>query len=257
MKLDSTSLQCEAHSNSETKELLILPKALAQERQRTSEGGSRNNLEKRIWRRKEEAQCLEQGCHATTSNTQSSRPLAPAGELFPPQPATRSTDSNKIHQIATAATRNAPTPPMAHADETRKLVTKVPKSLLATLRSNCDAKASISLLGRIHGKHPGLKALTAWARETLHPTLELLSLKTNNVFEVTFAKPEGRLHTLNQTELVCDSSAIHFSSWQPHFDPNNPRETDRHDHPVWVQIVDLCQVLREDSFLQIIGEQIG
>lgn len=143
-------------------------------------------------------------------------------------------------------------------EDARKLVARIPEALLATLRSHCEAKASVSLLGRIHGKHPGLKALTAWARETLHPTLALLSLKSNNVFEITFDKPKGRTHALNLTDLVCESAAIYFSSWRPHFDPKNPRAADTLDHPIWVQIVDLCQVLREEtSFLQTIGEQLG
>jgi hypothetical protein len=129
--------------------------------------------------------------------------------------------------------------------------------VLASLRSTCAAKAEVSLLGRIHGKHPGLKNLTAWARDTLHPSLSLLSLKTNNLFEVTFAKPEGRIHALTQADLVCDGAAIFFSSWRPHFDSKAPHAEENLDHPVWVQIVDLCQVLREESFLHIIGEQLG
>ena len=109
-------------------------------------------------------------------------------------------------------------------------------------------------MGRIQGKHPGLKTLTAWARATLHPSLTLLSLKSNNFFEVTFANQEGRLHALKQTDLTCESSAIFFSSWRPHVNSGN---VDKLDHPVWVQVVNLCQILREDSFLRTIGEQLG
>ena len=145
------------------------------------------------------------------------------------------------------------TPPEAP----RKLIASIPETVLATLRSTCAAKAQVSLLGRIQGKHPGLKALTAWARDTLHPSLSLLSLKTNNLFEVTFAHPEGRIHALTQTDLTCETAAIFFSSWRPHFDSTAPQAEESLDHPVWVQIVDLCQVLREDFFLKIIGEQIG
>jgi hypothetical protein len=71
-------------------------------------------------------------------------------------------------------------------DDIRKLVVNIPEALRSALRSTCAAKAEVFLLGRIQGKHPGLKALTAWARETLHPILALLSLKANNLFEVTF-----------------------------------------------------------------------
>ena len=115
----------------------------------------------------------------------------------------------------------------------------------------------MSLLGRIHGKHPGLKALTVWARDALHSSLSLLSLKTNTLFEVTFSHPEGRIHALTQADLVCETVAISFSSWRPHFDSKAPEAEESLDYPVWVQIVDLCQVLREEWFLKLIGEQMG
>ena len=150
------------------------------------------------------------------------------------------------------------TPPTAELQEDkRKLVVTIPEALLAALRSTCAAKAEVSLLGRIQGKHPGLNALTAWARDTLHPTLALLSLKANNLFEVTFTSAEGRIHALTQTELTCETATIAFSSWRPHYDSKTPQEADRLDFPIWVQIVDLCQVLRDETFLKTIGEQIG
>lgn len=139
----------------------------------------------------------------------------------------------------------------------KKLVVAVPEELLATLRTTCTEKANVSLIGRLQGKHPGLKALTAWAWETLHPTLALLSLKTNNMFEVTFTSLEGRIHALTQTALTCEATTISFSSWRPHLDLQTQQTEDQLNFPVWVQIVDLCQILREETFLRIIGEQIG
>ena len=92
------------------------------------------------------------------------------------------------------------TPPL---EDNRKLVIiTIPEALLASLRSTWAAKAYGSLLGRIQGKHPGLKALTTWAWDTLHPSFALLSLKANNLFEVTFTILEGRIHALTQTELT-------------------------------------------------------
>lgn len=125
------------------------------------------------------------------------------------------------------------------------------------LRANCEAKASVSLLGRVQGKHPGWKALTAWAKETLHSSLTLLSVKSNNLFEVTFDNAEGRLHALNQSDLKCDSATIFFSSWRPHFNSRAPQAFETLDYPVWVQIIDLCQLLREEIVLRTIGEHIG
>ena len=81
----------------------------------------------------------------------------------------------------------------------KKLVVNIPEELLKALRSSCTEKSNVALLGRIQGKHPGLKALTAWARDTLHPSLVFLSLKANNLFEITFKTPEGRIHALTQT----------------------------------------------------------
>ena len=202
-------------------------------------------------------------------SVQHSRPLASVGELFPPKPEARSNDFSKIlpsHSLhaPTPATPMEPSPPSgpelekaATSEAPRKLIANIPEEVLAILRSTCARKAEVSLLGRIHGKHPGLKALTAWARVTLHPSLSLLSRKTNNLFEVTFAQPEGRLHALTQADLVCETAAIFFSSWRPHFDSQAPQAEDSLDHQVWVQIVFLCQVLKEDSFLKLIGEQIG
>lgn len=112
------------------------------------------------------------------------------------------------------------------------------------------------LLGRVQGKHPGLRRLTAWARETLHPTFVFLYLKANNVFEITFDSPEGRTHALNQADLTCDKAPIFLSSWRPHFDAKKPQDTDSLDHPVWVQIADLSQVFRTEAFLREIGDQI-
>ena len=207
--------------------------------------------------------------HTTTPQTQRSRPSAPVGEPSPPKPAARSTDSFeilpshslKIHNPAPTTERSPPPGATSESnsppEEPRKLIASIPEAVLASLRSTCAAKAEVSLLGRIHGKHPGLKALTAWARDTLHPSLSLLSLKSNNLFEVTFAHPEGRIHALTQADLVCDTATIFFSSWRPHFDSKAPQAEESLDHPVWVQIVDLCQVLREESFLQLIGEQLG
>lgn len=190
--------------------------------------------------------------HHNSSILDSSRSFAQVGERFPPTPAARSPDSAKMQ---TSANISASTPNTQQArdfepatqppsGDPRKLVTTLSTGLLATLRTSCEHKSSVSLLGRIHGKHPGLKTLTAWARETLHPTLSLLSLKANNVFEVTFDSPADRTHALNQADLTCDSASIFFSSWRPHFDAKKPQDTDSLDYPVWVQIVDLCQVLR-------------
>ena len=197
------------------------------------------------------------------------RPTALVGESCPPKSEARSTDLSQILPSYSLNSK-APDPAMESQqpsdlapetntmkEDARKLIAKIPADVLATLRSTCAAKAEVSLLGRIHGKHPGLKVLTAWARNTLHSSLSCLSLKTNNLFEVTFTHPEGRIHALTQADLVCESAAIFFFSWRPHFDSKAPQAEESLDYPVWVQIVDLCQVLREEFFLKLIGEQIG
>ena len=138
-----------------------------------------------------------------------------------------------------------------------KVVVTLPEELLTNLRTTCAEKAKVALLGRIQGKHPGQKALTAWARENLHSSLILLSVQANNLFEVTFSQPEGRLHALTQTEIVCETATIFFSSWNPHFDSKTPLEQDQLDFAIWLQIANLSQVLREEATLRAIGEHIG
>ena len=246
MYLGPMLLSRDSPLNAESNEPKNMPNGVAGGR---SNGSSGRN----IWKRKEVG--------AFTS--QESTPSAQVGEQQPPKPAARLTDSTKISSSSITTPKTAHTMDTASGDDApqqpdpRKVVIKIPAELLADLRSQCDKKASVSLLGRIQGKHPGLKALTAWAQETLHPSLALLSLKTNNVFEVTFDHPEGRIHALNQADLACESATIFFSSWRPHFDANIPQESDRLDHPIWMQVVNLCQVLREETFLHTLGEQIG
>lgn len=145
----------------------------------------------------------------------------------------------------------------ADQKEENTVLINVPEEILSAMRASCAEKASVSLLGRIQGKHPGLKALTAWARDTLHPTLSLLALKTNNLFEVTFSSTEGRTHALTQSDLICEAASISFSSWKPHYDAKTQQEQDQLDFPIWMQVVDLCHVMRKESFLRNIGEHIG
>jgi len=220
-----------------------------------AEGDNRDgDSGRRVWRRK----------GATIPTPQGSVPSAQVGEQTSSTPATRLTDSTKIlsftntHPQTPTFTMETPTGEDANqTTDQRRVVIKVPEALLASMRNQCDKKASVSLLGRIQGKHPGFKALTAWARENLHSSFEFLSIQANNVFEVTFSQPEGRIHALNQTDLMCENVAIFFSSWCPHFDPSLPHATERLDYPVWMQVVNLCQVQRNDAFLHTIGGQIG
>ena len=103
------------------------------------------------------------------SQTQNSRPLAPVGVLSPPKPKARPTDLFKIlpsyslnaQSTAPMSESTQPTGPeeerTAAPDSPRKLIATILEAVLATLRSSCAAKAVVSLLSRIHGKHPGLK----------------------------------------------------------------------------------------------------
>lgn len=182
-------------------------------------------------------------------------PLAQVVEEPPQQPAARLIDTTRMqsstptpHHVSTHGMENPQQPP-----DKRKVVIKIPKEQLASLGTKCDTKASVTLLGRIQGRHPGLQTLTTWAQKTLHPSLKLLLLKANNVFEVTFAQQERAIHALNQVDLMCEAAAIFFSSWRPHFDASTSQGTTNLDHPVWMQVVNLCQVLREEEFLRTIG----
>lgn len=221
---------------------------------RAGEDRSAGSSGRSEWRRKD-----------STANTSRSRaPTAQERESPSRLPAALPTDSSTILKHTAAPSPKA-TPTMADTSEEHttqpadpgKVVISVPNDLFESLRSQCDNKASVALLGRIQGKHPGLKALTAWARKNLHSSLVLLSLQANNVFEVTFDRPEGRIHALNQADLTCESAAIFLSSWHPHYDANQLQDTEHLDYPVWMQVANLCQILRDERFLHTIGNQIG
>ena len=65
------------------------------------------------------------------------------------------------------------------------------------------------------------------------------------------------MHALTQADLTCEAANTTFSSWQPDFDAKTPQDHDQLDYPIWLQVVDLCQIMREESFLRTIGEHIG
>ena len=204
-----------------------------------------------------EARIAENQCR-NSSILDSSRPFAQVGERFPPTPTAKSVDSAKMQSSENKPIPSTHTPFVRNGvGEDRKIVATISAGLLEDLRISCERKATVTLLGRVQGKHPGLKTLTAWARETLHPSITLLSLKANNVFEITFGSPEGRTQALTQADLTCETASIFLSSWRPQFDPKKTQDTDSLDYPVWVQIGDLCQVLRIEAFLREIGAQIG
>ena len=188
MYLGSKLMSKEAPRNDEANEPKI--KSNDHLQGRSMEGNKDGGGGKSVWRRKEIGLA-----------TRDSAPLGQEGEDQPHQPAATLIDTTKVqrstpvkhtaaaHEMEDNAAEDAP----QHKDP-RKVVITFPKELFANLRSKCDSKASLSLLGRIQGKHPGLQALTAWAHETLHPSLKLLTLQANNIFEVTFDKSEGRIH---------------------------------------------------------------
>jgi hypothetical protein len=218
---------------------------------RTVEDKSYGRSSRIVWRRKETA-------------AQGSEPRAPVEEVEPLDPAARLTNTTMIpnstpvtQQPAAHNMDGATGEEAAQQINPCKVVLAVLDKLLANLRSRCHSKASVSLIGRIQGKHPGLQALTAWARENLHSSLSLLSILANNVFEVTFEQPEGRIYALNQADLMCESATIFFSSWRPHFDASTSLDRETLDYPVWMQVVNLCQILRDEEFLRTIGDQIG
>jgi hypothetical protein len=233
--------------------------------------GEKRGVARKVWRRLGE----EQDNVLELPSSPCDGPFAQAGVQQPPEPTARSTHSTAIHTSESPNVHTTITEHLPHKDQKQhtchtpseeqdpqtnkhqKLKVALSEELLSTLRANCAAKAAVSLFGRIQGKHPGLKALTTWAKVSLHPSLILLSLKAKNLFEVTLDSEEGRLHALRQADLKCEATSIFFASWRPHFDSKAPQAIAKLDCLVWVQIVDLCQILREEAFLRAIGEQLG
>ena len=144
MGIDSKSPPWGAQSNYASNEPLLQHNASIHATQEAPEGERNGHATKTVWRRKGEIQnILPQPC--------SNGPLAQVGETLPPQPVARSTDSNLKHIFPT----NTPTTQeMAQPGDGDRLVARLSDKLLATLRSHCERKASISLIGRIHNKHP-------------------------------------------------------------------------------------------------------
>jgi hypothetical protein len=62
---------------------------------------------------------------------------------------------------------------------------------------------------------------------------------------------------LKQNELMCKSVVISFSSWKPHFNAKAQQANEQLDYPIWLQVVDLCQILRDETLLRTIGKHIG
>jgi hypothetical protein len=256
MNLSSKYPHGDSPSHNASKEPQFAPKTSTLTGEKSDKHRSKG---REVWRRIDEV-AAQQG---ETSNHRGGKPFVLIGDVHRPDSAARLIDSIEIHRAPTHNTQpnTMESTVQRHNDQmhSKPHIASIDflAELLATLCSQCETKASLSLIGRIQGKHPGLKALTAWAREILHSSLTLLSLKANNVFEVTFNHTDGKIHALKQADLTCESENIYFSSWRPHFDAKQTHATDSLDHPVWMQIVDLCQVLREEKSMCTIGEQIG
>jgi hypothetical protein len=110
---------------------------------------------KQVWRR-----IGEQERALNTTIGQGNGPFAQVGEPRPPEPAARSPNSSEISASTQppAEPDNPTSEEHEHQGTKRNLNITLSEELLNKLRATC--KTSVSLLGRIQGKHPGLQTLT-------------------------------------------------------------------------------------------------
>jgi hypothetical protein len=79
--------------------------------------------------------------------------------LAPEIPLPPMTSPNNLPPLGREHAPDQEAPATSSMEENRKLVVKIPDPLLTTLRATCAAKVDVSLLGKLQGKHPGLKLL--------------------------------------------------------------------------------------------------
>lgn len=128
---------------------------------------------------------------------------------------------------------------------------------VAKLQQMYDGAAKHSVIGRIHGRNPGLKSIQVWCKDNLDKTLKTINMLGRGFFEIEFTSPEGRQAALRQSFLGIDGQEISFSSWIPHFSLESIETTREVKHPIWMQLLGLNQFLRQEEFLRAVASQIG
>ena len=162
MNLSSKYPHGKAPSHNASKEPQIEPTTSAQHRQGAERYGKQRGKGREVWRRVEEST-------REIADPRGGKPLALAGDNQTLEPAARLPNSTEIQQKHALNTHPSTTT-MKHSAAAQQDHTHTdegivhidfPEELFAILRSKSEQKTSVSLIGRIQGKHPGFKALTA------------------------------------------------------------------------------------------------
>ena len=130
--------------------------------QRRVEGGINHTLQTRSVKEGEASQT------ANYNNPLSPITRAGRSRTDPPKPAARSlysirrrfTGRQKDLSLPTPTSSKMEHPNTSSAQDNESITINVPEELLNSMRKTCAEKASVSLLGRIQGKHPGLSKLS-------------------------------------------------------------------------------------------------
>lgn len=134
---------------------------------------------------------------------------------------------------------------------------RLSEAQVSKLKQLYDGAAANSVIGRIHGRNPGLQGLKAWCSDNLDKTLLTVNMLGRGFFELEFTSTEGRHAALKQSFLGIGGQEMSFSPWIPHFSPESIEATRALKHPVWMQLLGLNRFLRQEEFLRAVASQIG
>lgn len=127
---------------------------------------------------------------------------------------------------------------------------------MSIIQAHRNAAKNFTVIGQVVGRTPAFRDLMAWARETLHTSLEGIVLIGNGYFEVTFTIEAGSLHALDGKYYMGASEVI-LARWSPLFSPEQAETTTALTYMIWVQIQGLGRHLRNTKCLPILAAKLG
>jgi len=124
------------------------------------------------------------------------------------------------------------------------------------IQAHRDATRNVTVIGQVVGRSPPFRDLNAWARETLHSSLESIVLLGNVYFEATFSTKVGSTHVFDGKYLMGASPLI-LAQWSPLFFPEQEAFAAALRYPIWVQIQGFGKHLQNEAYLPILALKLG
>lgn len=119
--------------------------------------------------------------------------------------------------------------------QVERLVVEFTQEERNIIQAHRDAVKNITVVGQVVGRSPALRDLNAWAKETLHTTLEGIVHLGNGYFEATFSSEAGSAHVLDGKYYMGGQEVI-LAHWSPLFSLEHAESTAALTYPIWVQI---------------------